>query len=59
MVMMSGKGKRQKAEIMNSSRVMMLKEEVVGYGKGSSRPNMEHLGPLSTSKETTGMTIKQ
>lgn len=28
-VMMSGKGKRQKAEIMNSSRVMTSKEEVV------------------------------
>lgn len=27
--MMSGKGKRQKAEIMNSSRVMTSKEEVV------------------------------
>lgn len=35
MVTMSGKGKRQKAEILKSSRVMMLKEEVVNCEPGT------------------------
>lgn len=35
MVTMSGKGKRQKAEILKSSRVVMLKEEIVNCEPGT------------------------
>lgn len=35
MVRMSGKGKRQKAKILKSSRLMMLKEEVVNCEPGT------------------------
>lgn len=35
MVTMSGKGKRQKTEILKSSRVMMLKEEGVNCEPGT------------------------
>lgn len=52
-------GKRQEARIINSSRVMGLKEEIANQHGQVAQDQTQHLRPLSISKEKTGIVTKQ